>query len=155
MTARMKQFASDVLAQKIGYLKLEYFADRWPFAALPTMQCGSGKVIAPKDQLLLVVEGTVEIHPPSYGRLVKELAASALFGELALLRQSLYGTRAISGTSGATAAVMGVETAKVWIQADPTVTSVLSVMRCQRLVATAHKWLTILNKLALLALSQL
>lgn len=216
MTERMKRFAADVLAQKIGYLRLDDFADPRPFAPLPTRQYGGGKTIAVNDELLLIRAGSVDIHHPGYGRLVKELGEGVLFGELALIGQSLIGTRAQAGRRGATLAVMDVEAARAWIRADPvalferlgtrlqevdgehfrsrfqladsrvarallrlsgdgtvvtglshgdlglqvglyreTVTSVLSAMRRQRLVATAHKRVTLLNKPALRALSEL
>jgi CRP-like cAMP-binding protein len=51
--------------------------------------------------------------------MVKRLEAGRLFGEMPFLGQALLGTMAISGTEGATVAVMDVEAAKEWIKSDP------------------------------------
>lgn len=119
VTERMRALAASALAQKIGYLKLEIFPDMSIFDTLPTQSLNPNRIIRYKDELYLVKQGSVEIWHTYYDYLVKTLEARTLFGEMALMGQTMLGTQAISGTRGATLAIMNVDAAMEWIKANP------------------------------------
>ena len=119
LTRRMKALAASALAQKIGYLRFEDLPDARIFETLPTQSFGANRIIRSKDEPFLLKHGAVEIWHTHHDFLVKELSPGMIFGEMPLLGQSLLGTKAITGTPGATVAVMGVNTAKQWIKTAP------------------------------------
>jgi CRP-like cAMP-binding protein len=119
LTERTKSLAAFALSHKIGYLRLEDFLDTHIFESLPTQSFNPNRILRFKDELLLIKQGLVEIWHTHHDYMVKKLEAGVLFGEIPLLGQTMLGTRAISGTEGATVAVMNVETAKEWIKSDP------------------------------------
>jgi CRP/FNR family transcriptional regulator, cyclic AMP receptor protein len=116
---KMKELASSALAQKIGYLRVEAFSDTSTFETLPTQSLSPNRVIRYKDELYLVKGGSVEIWQTHHDYLVKNLESGTLFGEMPLLGQTMLGTLAVSGTEGATLAVIDVHTAREWIKANP------------------------------------
>jgi CRP-like cAMP-binding protein len=119
LTERTKSLAAFALAQKIGYLRLEDFPDTHIFETLPTQSFNPNRILRFKNELLLVKHGLVEIWHTHHDYMVKKLEAGALFGDMPLLGQAILGTKAISGTVGATVAVMNVEAAMEWIKSDP------------------------------------
>ena len=110
----MKELAASALAQKIGYLRVEDFPSTSIFETLPARSLGPHRIIRCKDELCLVKEGSVEIWHTPHDYMVKELTPGTLFGEIPLLGQTLIGTQAISGTSGATVAVADATQARKW-----------------------------------------
>ena len=119
LTERTKSLAAFALSRKIGFLRLEDFPDSHIFQTLPTQLFNPNRVLRFKNELLLVKHGQVEIWHTHHDYLVKKLEAGALFGDMPLLGQAMLGTKAISGTEGATVAVINVEAAKEWIKSDP------------------------------------
>lgn len=115
----MKALAASALAKKIGYLRAEDLPDTQIFETLPTQTLSAHRIIRSNDELFLLKEGVVEIWHTQHDFMVKELSPGALFGEIPLLGQSMLGTKAITGTAGATVAVMDLRTAKEWIKAAP------------------------------------
>lgn len=118
-TERMKALAASTLAQKVGYLRIEDLPGSAIFDTLPTRSLNAHRVIRGKGELFLVMHGLVEIWHTRYDKLVKTLEAGALFGEMSFLGQTMLGTRAITGTPGATVAVMDEAAALRWAEADP------------------------------------
>lgn len=118
-TERMQSLAAATLAQKIGYLRIETLPGSLIFDGLPTRAFRANRVIRLKDELALVKQGLVEISHLHYGKSVRTLEAGALFGELPLLGQSLFGTAAKTGAKGATIAVMDAEAARQWVKQNP------------------------------------
>ncbi len=119
LTEKRIALAASALAQKIGYLNVHEFSATSIFDSLPIRPYSANRVIRSNDELLIVKGGSVEIWHTRYDRLVKELSEGAMFGEMPLLGQTLLGTRAITGTEGATVAVMNLEAAKRWIRSEP------------------------------------
>ncbi len=115
----MKALAASALAQKIGYLRVDDFPDTKTFETLPTQSYSPNRIIRCKDELLIVKIGIVEIWHTRYDKLVAELEPGAMFGDMALLGQSLLGTKVITGKTGATVSVMNVEAVKRWIETNP------------------------------------
>ena len=119
LTVKKQTLATSTLAQKIGYLRVDDFPPRQIFETLPTEIYNPHRIIRTKGELFIVREGVVEIWHTRYDKLVKELEAGVLFGQMPLLGQTLLGTRAITGKQGATVAVMNLEAAKKWIESNP------------------------------------
>ncbi len=117
---RMKELAASALAQQVGYLRIEELPGSNIFDTLPIRPFNPHRIIRGKNELFLVKHGLVEIWHTRYDKLVKTLEQGAVFGELPLVGQSMLGTRAISGTPGATVAVMDEAAALEWVKADPT-----------------------------------
>jgi CRP-like cAMP-binding protein len=118
-TEKRKALASAALAQKIGYLKLQDFPRTAIFDTLPTQAFSPHRIIRPKDELLLIRAGKVEIWHPRNDMLVTELEPEALFGDMSLLGQTMLGCQAIAGPQGATLGVMNRELMLKWVQSDP------------------------------------
>ena len=119
LSKKMKALASSALAQKIGYLRVDVFPDASIFEALPPQSFSPNRVIRYKEELYLVKHGSVEIWHTRQDYLVKNLESGVLFGEMPLLGHTMLGTQAISGTGGATLAVMGIDVARELIRANP------------------------------------
>jgi CRP-like cAMP-binding protein len=118
-TEKRKALASAALAQKIGYLKLQDFPRTTIFDNLPTQAYGPHRLIRPKDELLLVRAGKVEIWHSGHDMMVTELEAGTLFGDMSLLGQTILGCQAIAGPQGATVGLLNTEFTLKWIQSDP------------------------------------
>ncbi|HEX5735699.1 MAG TPA: Crp/Fnr family transcriptional regulator [Blastocatellia bacterium] len=112
--------AVSVLAQKIGYLRIDNFPE-----SLPTQSYSPHRIIRCKDELFIVKEGVVEIWHTRYDKLVKELKPGVMFGDMPPLGQTLLGTKAIAGKTGATLSVMDIRTAKKWVESNPSIYSKL------------------------------
>ena len=119
LTDRGQALAASALAQKIGYLRVDDFPCADVFNTLPTQAYSVNRFIRCKEELFIVKEGSVEIWHRRYDKLVSEFGTGALFGEMALVGQTMLGTKAIAGKQGATVAVMNAEAAKEWIESDP------------------------------------
>ncbi len=118
-TERMKALAASALAQKVGYLRIEDLPHTDIFDTLPTKSFDARHVIGCKDELFVIKHGLVEIWHKRDAKLVKNLTAGALFGEMSLVGQTMLSTRAIAGAPGATVAVMDEIAALRWVEADP------------------------------------
>jgi hypothetical protein len=57
-TPKRKQLAASMLAQKIGYLKIQDFTDQSIFESLSTQEFGSHRIIRSRDELFV---GSVDI----------------------------------------------------------------------------------------------
>jgi CRP/FNR family transcriptional regulator len=119
LSKKGKLLAARTLAQKIGYLRVEDFANTSIIERLPTQSFNPHKVIRCKDELLVIRTGLVEIWHTHHDFLVKKLQTGALFGELSLLGQTMLGTKAIAGSHGVTVAVIKADAAKELIKAYP------------------------------------
>ena len=118
-TERMKTLAASTLARKVGYLRIEDLPGLAIFDTLPIISFNAKRAIRPKNELLLIKHGMVEIRHASYDRLVSTLEAGALFGNLPLVGQSMLRTKAFAGTPGATVAVMDEAAALQWVGSNP------------------------------------
>jgi CRP-like cAMP-binding protein len=118
LTDKMRTLAAAALAQKIGYLRIDDFPDK-SFDNLPSQSYSPNRIIRCKEEIFIVKEGLVEIWHTRYDKLVKELTAGVIFGDMPLLGQTLLGTKAITGKSGATVSVMNIQSAKRWIETNP------------------------------------
>jgi CRP-like cAMP-binding protein len=118
-TEKRKGLASAALARKIGYLKLQDFSRTASFDNLPSQAYGPHRIIRPKDELLLVRAGRVEIWHPHQDMLVTKLEPETLFGDMSLLGQTMLGCQAIAGPQGATIGVMNKRLTLKWIESDP------------------------------------
>lgn len=118
-TERTQKLAAATLAQKIGYLRIETLPDSSMFERLLTRSFKANRNIRLKDELALIKNGQIEVSHKQYGKSVKTLKAGILFGEMALLGQSTFGTEVKAGTEGATIAVMDAEAAREWIRQNP------------------------------------
>jgi CRP-like cAMP-binding protein len=114
----MKALAASALARKIGYLRVDDLPEARIFETLPTQSFNAHRIIR-GNELFLLKDGAVEIWHTRHDFLVKELTAGSLFGEMSLLGQTMLGTTAITGTAGATVAVVDVDTARAWLEAAP------------------------------------
>jgi CRP-like cAMP-binding protein len=119
LTDRRKSLASKALSLKIGRLNLEDFPDLPLPARLPTQSFNPNRIIRFKDELCLVRHGSVEIWYVHHDRLVTTLGTDALFGDMPLLGQTMLGTQAISGPTGATVSLLDAQAVKAWIEPDP------------------------------------
>jgi CRP-like cAMP-binding protein len=138
-TDRRKALAAADLARKVGYLRVEDFPQANIFENLPIQSFGPHRIIRCKDELFLLKQGVVEIWQIHHDKLVKKLTEGVLFGDMPLLGQTMLGTRAITGTAGATIAVIDVRAAKEWIESNPV--SILSELgyRLARIEADHHR----------------
>jgi CRP-like cAMP-binding protein len=114
-----KALAASALAQKIGYLRVEELPNTHMFETLPAQSFSANRIIRGTDKLFLLRHGVVEIWHTSHDTLVKELKPGVLFGDMALLGQTMLGTKAITGTPGATVTVIDADTVKEWIKTAP------------------------------------
>lgn len=119
LSEKTKALSAAALAQKIGYLHINDFPHADVFENLPTQSYSPHRIVRCKDELLLIGEGVVEIWHTHHDYLVKELRAGVLFGEMTLLGQTMFGTKAIVGTEGAAVSIMDADAAKEWIKANP------------------------------------
>src|SRR6185503_16554150 len=118
-TKRKKILTASALAQKIGYLHIEELPDSKILETLPIKSFSPHRIIRGKDELFLVRRGLVEIWHTRHDTLVKNLGPGALFGDFPLLGQTMIGTRAITGSPGATITIIDVDTAREWIKSAP------------------------------------
>jgi CRP-like cAMP-binding protein len=119
LSEKTKALSAASLAKKIGYLRITDLPQASILEDLPIQSFSPHRIIRCKEELLLIKEGRVEIWHTHHDYMVKELEAGVLFGELSLLGQTMLGTRAIVGTSGATVTVMNTEAVMEWIKAHP------------------------------------
>ena len=119
LTDRRQALAASTLAQKIGYLRVDDFPGADIFNTLPTQAYSANRFIRCKEELFIVKEGSVEIWHRRYHKLVSEFGTGTLFGEMALVGQTMLATKAIAGSQGTTVAVMNLESAKKWIESNP------------------------------------
>ena len=112
-TDRKRVLAAKALARRVGYLREEDFP---ALAALPQQRHHPDQVIKCKDALCLVINGSVLIR--HHGQFVKSLAAGALFGDLALLGQSMLGCEAAAGIEGALIGVMDLDAARKYLTSN-------------------------------------
>jgi CRP-like cAMP-binding protein len=124
LTYRRQALAASTLAQKIGYLRIDDFSDAI-LETLPTQSYNPHRMLRCKEELFIVKEGVIEIWHTRYDKLVKELEPGAIFGDMPPLGQTILGTKAITGKTGATVLVMNIETAKRWIENNPSICSEL------------------------------
>jgi CRP-like cAMP-binding protein len=118
LTERLKALAASSLAQKIGYLRADEFPSSAFFDSLPTKSFSPHRIIRCKDQLYVVKRGLVEVWHTQHDYLVKKLTTGTFFGDMPLLGQTMLVTRAISGSAGATLAVIDVNDARRWLESD-------------------------------------
>jgi CRP/FNR family transcriptional regulator, cyclic AMP receptor protein len=118
-TQKRKELAAAMLAQKIGYLRLEDFPRLSSLDSLPTQSLSPHRIIRPEDELFFIREGKVEIWHTHHDMLVSELGQGTLFGDISLLGQTMLGCKAIVGPEGATLAAISAELIREWIRADP------------------------------------
>jgi CRP-like cAMP-binding protein len=118
LTERLKALSAITLAQKIGYLREDDFPSLSFFDSLPIQTYSPHRMIRCKDQLYLVKRGLVEIWHSEQDNIVKKLTIGTLFGEMAMLGQTMLVTKAISGEAGATVAVMDSDAARRWLEVD-------------------------------------
>ena len=112
-TDRKKVLVIKALARKIGYLREEDFPGSTGLTALPAHRHHPDQIIKCKDALCFVIGGSVQIR--HHGYFVKSLAAGALFGDMALLGQTMLGCEAVAGVEGALIGVMDVDAAREWL----------------------------------------
>lgn len=119
LTDKMKALSAKALAQKIGYLRIDDLPGTAIFDSLPRLSFNAGRRIRSKDNLYLVISGSVTVRHAHHEYFVKDLSAGALFGNMPLLGQTLIGTEAIAGNEGATLGVLDTRRAKRWIESNP------------------------------------
>lgn len=117
-TPKRKQLAASMLAQKIGYLKIQDFSRPTIFDSLPTQDFGSHRVLRPHDELFLVRAGEVEIWHSNHDMLVNELEPGIIFGDMSLLGQTMLECKAIAGSKGVTVAIIDIGKVTDWIRHD-------------------------------------
>jgi CRP/FNR family transcriptional regulator, cyclic AMP receptor protein len=115
---KTKALAAATLAQKIGYLKTEALPPTF-FDNIPTQSFNAHKIIRPKNEMFVVEQGIVEIWHSRHDMLVSKLNVGALFGDLPLLGQSMYGCQAIAGSGGVTLGVMNLERITKRVKENP------------------------------------
>ena len=116
---KMKALAASALAKEIGYLRVEDLLHSHVFDALPTQSFSANRIIRCNDELFLVIDGLVEIWHTRHDSLIKELTPGVVFGDMPLLGQTMFGTKAITGRAGATVKVMDIHAVNEWIKAAP------------------------------------
>jgi CRP-like cAMP-binding protein len=137
LTEQMKALAAAALAEKVGYLRRDDFPAARTLDDLPARSYGPHKIIrCPEGELFLVARGLVEVWHPHHDLLIKKLLVGTLFGEMRLLGQTMIVTQAVSGSAGATVAVISTDRAKRLIAANP---MALAEKLCPRLAATADE----------------
>jgi CRP-like cAMP-binding protein len=107
-----------MLAQKVGYLKVQDFSRLSFFDSLPIQEFGSHRVLRPHDELFVIREGVVEIWHSNHDMLVSELKPGIIFGDMSLLGQTILGCKAIAGSNGVKVAVIDIEKVTDWIRHD-------------------------------------
>jgi hypothetical protein len=112
LTEKRKALAAKMLAQKIGYLKIDLFE-------LPTESFRAHRIIRPNNQLFVIQQGVVEIWHTAQDMFVTSLEAGSVFGELPLLGQTMLDCRAIAGPRGVTVGVMDVSLVTEWANSNP------------------------------------
>jgi CRP-like cAMP-binding protein len=120
LSERTKELSAKALAQKIGYLHIKDLPHASLLDNLPTRSYKPNRIVRFKEELAIVERGTVEIWHARHDTFIKVLDKGAVFGEMPLLGQTMIGTQAISGSKGATVAVMDLEAVRKWMKAYPT-----------------------------------
>ncbi|MFP5262508.1 MAG: Crp/Fnr family transcriptional regulator [Blastocatellia bacterium] len=115
LTEKRKALASRMLAQKIGYLKI----DNFPSIDLPTESFKAHRIIRPDNQLFVVQEGLVEIWHTAQDMFVTLLETGMVFGDMPLLGQTMLDCRAIAGSGGVILGVMDIPLAIEWASSSP------------------------------------
>lgn len=118
LSPKRKHLAASMLAQKIGYLKVQDFSRLSFSESLPTQEFSSHRVLRPHDELFVVRTGIVEIWHSNHDMLVSELEPGIIFGDMSLLGQTILGCKAIAGSDGVTVAVIDIEKVTDWIRQD-------------------------------------
>jgi CRP/FNR family transcriptional regulator, cyclic AMP receptor protein len=118
LSRKRKLLAAAALAQKIGYLNTQDFTPSF-FDDLPKQVVNAHRILRPKDELFVVEKGVVEIWHARHDMLVTELGARALFGDMSLLGQSMFGCQAIAGSGGARLGVLNLELITEWVSTSP------------------------------------
>lgn len=113
-TDKMMQLAASFLAQHIGYLRVESLPASAIFNRLPTRSVDANKIVRFQNEMAVVKQGLIEVRHVAYDKLVTSLKPGALFGEMPLLGQSMFGANALAGPSGITIAVMNADQARKW-----------------------------------------
>jgi CRP/FNR family cyclic AMP-dependent transcriptional regulator len=116
LTEKRKALASSMLAQKIGYLKVEHLP---PLPRLPIQSFNAHRIIRPKNELFVIQQGIVEIWHTAHDMFVAPLEARSIFGELPLLGQTMLDCRAIAAAGGVTVGVMSLPLASELIASIP------------------------------------
>lgn len=119
LTDRMKTLAASTLAQKIGYLRTDHFPGSRIFVSLPVQSFTPGRVINCKNNLCLVIRGSVEIYHASHNYFIKELHPETLFGDMPFLGQTMLITKALAGERGAEIGYMDADTVRRWVRTNP------------------------------------
>ena len=117
-SVKRKLLVASMLAQKIGYLKVQDFSQPF-FESLPTQEFSPHKILRPHDELFVVRTGIVEIWHSHHDMLVSELEPGIIFGDMSLLGQTMLGCKAIAGSKGVTVAVLDMRKVADWIRHDP------------------------------------
>jgi hypothetical protein len=118
LTQKRKKLAAVMLAQKIGYLKVQDFSHLSFFNSLPTQEFGAHRALRPHDELFVIRKGMVEIWRSNHDMLVSALEPNIIFGDMYLLGQTMLGCKAIAGSNGVTVAVIDIEKVTDWIRHD-------------------------------------
>ena len=118
LSPKRKYLAAAMLAQKIGYLKVQDFSRLSFFDSLPTQEFNVHKVLRPHDELYLIRKGMVEIWHSYHDMLVSELGPNSIFGDMSLLGQTMLGCKAIAGSNGVAVGVIDIERVTDWINQD-------------------------------------
>ncbi len=108
-----------MLAEKIGYLRINDLSSEDALDNLPAQSLNPHKIINCKDKLFLIKAGSVEIWHTDYDKLVKTLGSGMLFGNMPLLGQVMIGTKAISGTQGTILVEITTTTAMELMKSNP------------------------------------
>ena len=117
-TAKRKYLAASILAQRIGYLKVQDFSRTSFFDSLPIQEFGPHKILRPHDELFVIRKGIIEIWHSYHDMLVSELGPNSIFGDMSLLGQTMLGCKAIVESNGVTVAVINIEKVTDWIRQD-------------------------------------
>ena len=112
-TDRKRALVVKALARQVGYLREEDFPGSTGLADLPGQRHHPDQIIRCKNALCFVMGGSVLIR--HHGHFVKSLTAGALFGDMALLGQTMLGCEASAGAEGALIGVMDVGAVRQWL----------------------------------------
>jgi CRP-like cAMP-binding protein len=115
LTEKRKALASRMLAEKIGYLRI----DDLPEINLPTESFRAHRVIRPNNQLFVIREGVVEIWHTAQDMFITSLETGMVFGDMPLLGQTMLDCRAIAGSGGVMLGVMDIPLAMEWASSGP------------------------------------
>ena len=116
---KMKSLAAKALARKIGYLRIDGLPSKSLFDKLPVKDFASNRIIQCRNEICLIKGGSVQIRHRHRKYLVTELTTGSLFGDIALLGQTMLMTQAVAGQEGARLAVMDIITAQHWVRSNP------------------------------------